>query len=321
MFKRIGPETPTGERIKQDIDLRNNFGVPSTELIGERASNSGIVLFMVFVFVVVFALDLLIWFAIAKKIGLIAVLFGLVLAMLACMACHIAEDWERVVVLRFGKFDRVSGPGIFWTIPFVESSTMRVDTRMRVTNFGAEETLTSDLVPLNVNAVLFWHVWDAKAACLEVGDFTKAVELSAQTTLRDAIGRAEAAEVAIRRDQLDRELKRVLEEKVAPWGVTILSVEVRDILIPKDLQDTMSLEAQAEQRKKARIILMEAEQDIFEIIKEIKEVYAGDEEAMRLRIMHLVSEAALGGKGTVVVPSSFSEGFMDSNALLEALAR
>ncbi len=233
------------------------------------------------------------------------------LAAIACMACHIAQQWERVVVLRLGKFNRVSGPGMFWTFPLLESNTMRIDTRTRVTNFGAEETLTADLVPLDVNAVLFWHVWDAKAACLEVGDFTKAVELSAQTALRDAIGRASAAEVAIRRDQLDRELKRVLEEKVAPWGVTILSVEVRDILIPKELQDAMSLEAQAEQRKKSRIILMEAEQDIFDIINELKDSYAGDEEAMRLRIMHLVSESALGGKGTVVVPSSFSEGFTD----------
>ena len=245
------------------------------------------------------------------NVTLVVIVLAAALAAIACMACHIAQQWERVVVLRLGKFNRVSGPGMFWTFPLLESNTMRIDTRTRVTNFGAEETLTADLVPLDVNAVLFWHVWDAKAACLEVGDFTKAVELSAQTALRDAIGRASAAEVAIRRDQLDRELKRVLEEKVAPWGVTILSVEVRDILIPKELQDAMSLEAQAEQRKKSRIILMEAEQDIFDIINELKVSYAGDEEAMRLRIMHLVSESALGGKGTVVVPSSFSEGFTD----------
>lgn len=150
---------------------------------------------------------------------------------------------------------------------------MRVDTRTRVTTFYAEETLTADLVPMNVDAVLFWHVWDAAAACTEVGDFTRAVEMAAQTALRDAIGRASAAEVAIRREQLDRELKRVLEEKVAPWGVTVLSVEVRDILLPKELQEAMSLEAQAEQRKKARIILMEAEHDIYEILDEMEELH------------------------------------------------
>ena len=203
-----------------------------------------------------------------------AVVAALVVAVLATMSVHIAQQWEKVVVLRLGKLDRVSGPGLFWTWPVIEQNTMRVDTRVRVTTFGAEETLTADLVPLDVNAVLFWHVWDAKAACTEVGDFTRAVELAAQTALRDAIGRAGAAEVAIRREQLDRELKRVLEEKVAAWGVTILSVEVRDILLPKELQDVMSLEAQAEQRKKARIILMEAEQDICEMMDDMGDTYA-----------------------------------------------
>ena len=176
---------------------------------------------------------------------------------------------------------------------------------MRATTFGAEETLTADLVPLDVNAVLFWHVWDAKAACIEVGDFTRAVELAAQTALRDAIGRASVAEVAIRREQLDRELKRVL------WGITVLSVEIRDILLPKELQDVMSLEAQAEQRKKARIILMEAEQDICEMMDDMGDTYAKNDAALRLRAMHLLYESVRETGGTVVVPSSFSEGFGD----------
>ena len=188
---------------------------------------------------------------------------------------------------------------------------MRVDTRVRVTTFGAEETLTSDLVPLNVNAVLFWCVWDAKAACTEVGNFTRAVELAAQTALRDAIGRAGAAEVATRREQLDRELKKVLEEKVSAWGITILSVEVRDILLPRELQDVMSLEAQAEQRKKGRIILMEAEQDIADMMDEMGHIYEDNDAAMRLRAMHLLYESVRETGGTVVVPSSFSEGFGD----------
>ena len=230
-------------------------------------------------------------------------------ALLAIGCCHIAQQWERVVVLRLGRFNRVSGPGLFWTIPVIESNTMRVDTRTRVTTFYAEETLTADLVPMNVDAVLFWHVWDAAAACTEVGDFTRAVEMAAQTALRDAIGRASAAEVAIRREQLDRELKRVLEEKVAPWGVTVLSVEVRDILLPKELQEAMSLEAQAEQRKKARIILMEAEHDIYEILDEMEELIGDHEAVSRLRTMHLLNESLREGKGTVVIPSAFAEGF------------
>ena len=195
----------------------------STEVVGERASNAGVLLFSAVVFAVSFCAVLCAAWVLAGGIGLGAVVAALVVAVLATMSVHIAQQWEKVVVLRLGKFNRVSGPGLFWTWPVIEQNTMRVDGRVRVTTFGAEETLTADLVPLDVNAVLFWHVWDAKAACTEVGDFTRAVELAAQTALRDAIGRAGAAEVAIRREQLDRELKRVLEEKVAAWGVTILS--------------------------------------------------------------------------------------------------
>ena len=284
---------------------------PVTEIIGERASNGGVVLFSVVLFALAFGLVLGLAWLVTGGMGPVQVVLAVVLAALAVSACHIAQQWERVVVLRLGRFNRVSGPGLFWTWPVVESNTMRVDTRTRVTTFGAEETLTADLVPLDVNAVLFWHVWDARAACTEVGDFTRAVELAAQTALRDAIGRAGAAEVAIRREQLDRELKRVLEEKVAAWGVTILSVEVRDILVPPDLQDVMSLEAQAEQRKKARIILMEAEQDICEMMDDMGDTYAKNDAALRLRAMHLLYESVRETGGTVVVPSSFSEGFGD----------
>lgn len=278
---------------------------------GERASDIGVWLFSAMVFALTFSVAAFVSFAVLGKLDFWGVLPSVVLASLATMSIHIAQQWEKVIVLRLGKFNRVSGPGLFWTIPFIEQNTMRVDCRMRVTTFGAEETLTADLVPLNVNAVLFWMVWDAKAACLEVGNFTHAVELAAQTALRDAIGRAGAAEVAIRREQLDRELKRVLEEKANQWGISILSVEVRDILVPKELQDVMSLEAQAEQRKKARIILTEAEQDICSMYDEMGEVYGNNDGAMRLRAMHLLYESVRETGGTVVVPSSFSEGFGD----------
>lgn len=282
---------------------------PTTEVVGERASSTGALVFSAVLFAVAFALVLVAGFALAGAVTLPGMMVALVAGLLALSSCHIAQQWERVVVLRLGKLNRVSGPGLFWTWPVIEANTMRVDTRTRVTTFYAEETLTADLVPLNVDAVLFWHVWDAAAACTEVGDFTRAVEMAAQTALRDAIGRASAAEVAIRREQLDRELKRVLEEKVAPWGVTILSVEVRDILLPKELQEAMSLEAQAEQRKKARIILMEAEQDIFEILDEMEDAIGGEEAVTRLRTMHLLNESLREGKGTVVIPSAFAEGF------------
>jgi len=293
---------------------RNSLAVvaePRTELAGEQASNVGVILFSAVIFALSFSLVLVVGQAFAEKSPLVLVAIALIIATLVTLSIHIAQQWEKVVVLRFGKFNRVSGPGLFWTLPIIESNTMRVDSRVRVTAFGAEETLTADLVPLNVNAVLFWMVWDAKAACTEVNNFTRAVELAAQTALRDAIGRAGAAEVAIRREQLDRELKRVLAEKVALWGITILSVEVRDILLPKELQDVMSLEAQAEQRKKARIILMEAEQDICEMMDTMGRIYAENDSALRLRAMHLLYESVRETGGTIVVPSSFSEGFSD----------
>lgn len=283
-----------------------------SESPGERASSAGVLLFSLVLFAVVFLVVFgVFWLVFGRDGAFAGILVALVLAALATMSTHIAEQWEKVVVLRLGKFNRVSGPGLFFTWPIVESNTMRVDMRVRTTTFGAEETLTADLVPLDVDAVLFWMVWDAKSACTEVGDFTQAVRLAAQTALRDAIGRGSVAEVAIRREQLDRELKNALEEKVGAWGVSILSVEIRDIVIPKELQDIMSLEAQAEQRKKARIILMEAEQDIVELLGDAGDSYAENEAALRLRAMHLLYESVRETGGTVVVPSSFSEGFGD----------
>lgn len=312
--------TPGSDKQGRRFGVKPDAG---TEVVGERASNVGVAAFAAVLFVVALAACLACGYALQARVTLEAIVVGAVVAALLVASCHVAQQWEKVVVLRLGKFNRVAGPGLFWTWPVVESNAMRVDTRMRVTTFGAEETLTSDLVPLDVNAVLFWHVWDAKAACTEVGDFTAAVELSAQTALRDAIGRASAAEVAIRRDQLDRELKSVLEEKVAPWGVTVLSVEVRDILLPRELQDAMSLEAQAEQRKKARIILIEAEQDIFEMLNEMEGLYEGNEAAMHLRSMHLLNESLREGEGTVVIPSAFAEGFNDPavDALREGISK
>lgn len=313
-MKTSGASTHVGEGSVRAFRKKRMLEVvpdASTEVVGERASGSGVLVFSIAVFLVSLCVAMGLSSLLFGEVGLAAIVCSFAVAMLATMSAHIAQQWERVVVLRLGEFNRVSGPGLYWTIPIIEQNAMRVDTRIRSTTFGAEETLTSDLVPINVNAVLFWMVWDAKAACTEVGDFSRAVELAAQTALRDAIGRAGAAEVAIRREQLDRELKSTLEEKVALWGITILSVEVRDILLPEELQDVMSLEAQAEQRKKARIILMEAEQDISDMLDDISKAYDANDSALRLRAMHLLYESVRETGGTVVVPSSFSEGFGD----------
>lgn len=278
---------------------------------GERSSSAGVFLFTVVVFSVVLAVCLGAFALVLGTVSLAGAFVSFLLALLASMGVHIAQQWERVVVLRLGKFNRVSGPGIFWTIPFVEQNAMRVDCRVRATTIEAEETLTADLVPLDVSAVLLWMVYDAKAACNEVADFTRAVDLSAQAALRDAIGRLSAAEVAIRREQLDEDIKQALEDTAAEWGVAVMSVKIRDILMPPALRDVMSMEAQAEQRRKARIILMEVEQDIAAMAKEIGNAYGDESAALRLRQMHLLYESVRETGGTVVVPSSFSEGFGD----------
>ena len=278
---------------------------------GERTSSVGIVAFTLMVFAMVYALVFAIGWAVVGAIVPPLFFVALAAAALVAMGVHIAQQWERVVVLRLGRFNRVSGPGLFWTIPFVEQNTARIDCRVRATTFDAKETLTSDLVPLDVNAVLLWMVYDAKAACTECSDFSRTVELAAQAALRDAIGRLSAAEVAIRRAQLDADIKEARENEAAQWGLSVLSVKVRDILLPQNLQDVMSLEAQAEQRRKARLILMEAEQDIAAMIEGLDGAYGAEDAALKLRAMHLLYESVRETGGTVVVPSSFSEGFGD----------
>lgn len=278
---------------------------------GERASGAGVILLSAVVFVFILLLSVGIGVYLTGSFNIVVAIVSFVAAALITMSVHIAQQWERVVVLRFGKFNRVSGPGLFWTIPFIEHNTIRIDCRMRATSIEAEETLTADLVPMNVNAVLLWAVYDAKAACNEVSDFARTVKMIAQAALRDAIGQLTVAEVAIRREQLDIDIKRVLEDEASQWGIAIHSVKVRDILLPPELHEIMSIEAQAEQRKKARIILMDTEQDIAAVAQEVGEAYGGGDAALRLRAMHLLYESVRETGGTVVVPSSFSEGFGD----------
>ncbi|WP_255467275.1 slipin family protein [Raoultibacter phocaeensis] len=275
------------------------------------ASKAGALIFAIALFVVVFALVQGVWLYAAGAADVASVAVSIIVAWLATSAVHIANQWEKIVVLRFGKLNRVSGPGLVFTIPIVEHCSLRVDMRTRSVPFGAKQTLTADLIPLDIDAVLYWMVWDAEKACMEINNYSLAVQLAAQTALRDAIGRSSVAEITIRRNQLDKELTQVLDEKTSAWGITIMSVEIRDIIVPEALQEAMSLEAQAEQRKKARIILMEAEQAISEMATEVGETYGDNDNAMKLRRMHLLYESVRDTGGTVVVPSSFAEGFGD----------
>lgn len=247
--------------------------------------------------------------AICGELTLVGILVSVAVALVMLSSVHVCMDWERAVVMRLGKFNRLAGPGLFFTIPLLEFCTLRVDQRMNVTPFGAEEALTSDLVPLDVDAVLFWVIWDPEKACTEVEDCYFAVALSAQTALRDAIGRASLQNVVMRRHQLDQELRDAVEKKVSDWGISIVSVEVRDLIIPKELQGIMSLEAQAECRKSARITLMEAEKDLSAILDDAAQTYGHDEIALSLRKMHLTYEGMQDNDGTFVVPSAYGEGF------------
>ena len=256
-----------------------------------------------------FATVLAVSVAICGELTLVGILVSVAVALAMLSSVHVCMDWERAVVMRLGKFNRLAGPGLFFTIPLLEFCTLRVDQRMNVTPFGAEEALTSDLVPLDVDAVLFWVIWDPEKACTEVEDCYFAVALSAQTALRDAIGRASLQNVVMRRHQLDQELRDAVEKKVSDWGISIVSVEVRDLIIPKELQGIMSLEAQAECRKSARITLMEAEKDLSAILDDVAQTYGHDEIALSLRKMHLTYEGMQDNDGTFVVPSAYGEGF------------
>lgn len=275
----------------------------------KKATRNGAVMVTVAFSIAAFAMVLAASVAICGELTLVGILVSVVVALAMLSSVHVCMDWERAVVMRLGKINRLAGPGLFFTIPLLEFCTLRVDQRMNVTPFGTEEALTSDLVPLDVDAVLFWVIWDPEKACTEVEDCYFAVALSAQTALRDAIGRASLQNVVMRRHQLDQELRDAVEKKVSDWGISIVSVEVRDLIIPKELQGIMSLEAQAECRKSARITLMEAEKDLSAILDDVAQTYGHDEIALSLRKMHLTYEGMQDNDGTFVVPSAYGEGF------------
>ena len=278
-----------------------------------RTSQNGSLMFSAFVFVVALVLAIAAGYLITGAFTVWVVLVGFALACLAEMSIHIAMQWEKVVVLRFGKLNRVVGPGLYFTIPIIEHGTIRVDQRTIATPFYAEKTLTADLVPVTVDAVLFWVVWDAEKACTEVEDYYAAVSFLAQTALREAVGRSTVAEVALRRDQLDAEIKDDIEKEAAGWGVDIISVKVRDIVIPDELQEVMSLEAQADREKNARMTVAGVEAELAEMLAEAARVYGDPEAALKLRTMLMQYDTVKKSKGTVVtVPTAMSDGFTDS---------
>jgi regulator of protease activity HflC (stomatin/prohibitin superfamily) len=247
--------------------------------------------------------------------AIVMTLVGLVLM----RAPQIAQQWERAIVLRLGRFAGLRGPGLFWIIPFVDTISSWIDQRTVTTAFAAEQTLTADTVPVNVDAVLFWMVHDAQQAALEVQNYPQAVSWAAQTALRDIIGRTPLSELLRGRERIETELQQLIDHRSNPWGVTVSSVEMRDIVIPVGLQDAMSREAQASREKQARIILGQAEQEIAHSFEEAARSYQNNPIALQLRAMNMLYEGLKEKGALMLIPTTAVES-MGMGGMLGAAA-
>jgi regulator of protease activity HflC (stomatin/prohibitin superfamily) len=232
---------------------------------------------------------------------------GLLVGIYLLFSIKVADQWEKVAVLRLGRYIGLRGPGVFHVIPIVDTLSRYVDQRVRVASVTAESTLTRDTVPVNVDAIVFWLVWNAEKSILEVENFVEAITMSAQTGLRESIGRHELAQMITERESLGRELQRILDEKTNPWGITVQSVEIRDVRIPQALEDAMSRQAQAERERQARNILGQAETEISEKFSQAALTYQNNPVALHLRAMNMLYEAIKERGAMVIVPSSVVE--------------
>jgi regulator of protease activity HflC (stomatin/prohibitin superfamily) len=244
---------------------------------------------------------------------------GAVVGLLGMQAPKVAKQWERAVVLKLGRYAGLRGPGLFWIVPFIDTVPSWIDQRVITTNFAAEQTLTSDTVPVNVDAVLFWMVYDPEKAALEVQDYTQAVSWAAQTALRDIIGRTSLTDLLRGRERIEEELQHLIDERTNPWGVTVQSVEMRDVIIPDALQDAMSREAQAAREKQARIILGQAEVEIAHLFHKAAESYHDNPTALHLRAMNMLYEGLKEKGAMMIVPSTAVES-MGMGGLIGAAA-
>ena len=232
---------------------------------------------------------------------------GCLIGVYLLFAIKVAQQWEKVALMRLGKYVGLRGPGLFHVVPVFESISHHIDQRVRVHSVTAESTLTRDTVPVNVDAIVFWLVWNAEKSILEVENFVEAINLSAQTALRESIGRHELAQMITEREVMGRELQRILDEKTNPWGITVQSVEIRDVRIPQTLEDAMSQQAQAERERQARVILGAAEVQVSEQFAQASRVYNDNPGALHLRAMNMLYEAIKERGSMVIVPSSAVE--------------
>lgn len=261
-------------------------------------------------------LGLLLTLLTLNPIGIIA---GAIIGFIASMSPRVAKQWEKAIILRLGKYTGLKGPGLFWIVPFIDTVTIYVDQRTITTNFAAEQTLTADTVPVNVDAVLFWMAYDPEKAALEVQNYAQAVSWAAQTALRDIIGRTSLTDLLRGREKIEEELQTLIDQRTTPWGVTVQSVEMRDVVIPEALQDAMSREAQAAREKQARIILGQAEVEIANLFNQAAKSYHDNPTALHLRAMNMLYEGLKEKGAMMIIPSTAVES-MGMGGLIGAAA-
>jgi regulator of protease activity HflC (stomatin/prohibitin superfamily) len=230
-----------------------------------------------------------------------------VVAMIASSAIQVADQWDRVVILRLGHFHALKGPGLFFIFPIIDSIPYWIDTRVITTGFKAEKTLTKDTVPVDVDAVLFWKVIDPKKAALDVADYQSAISWASQTALRDVIGKTVLSDMLEGRDKISVLLQKIIDERTEPWGINVISVEVKDVLIPSALEDAMSMQAQAERERQARVILGDSERQVAEKFAEAAKSYTHNPVALHLRAMNMLYEGLKANSTIVIVPSTAVE--------------
>jgi regulator of protease activity HflC (stomatin/prohibitin superfamily) len=239
-----------------------------------------------------------------ETVTLIYALVTLAIGFYVMFALKVANQWEKAVVLRLGRFAGLKGPGVFWIVPVIDTTPQWVDHRVMVSPFRAEKTLTKDTVPVDVDAVLFWLVWDAEKAAMEVEDYRSAISWAAQTALREVIGALNLADILVGRAKMDKDLQKIIDARTTPWGITVQSVEIRDVVIPQDLEDAMSRQAQAERERQARVILGESEKQIADSFAEASKAYKDNPTALHLRAMNMLFEGLKEKGAMVIVPSS-----------------
>jgi regulator of protease activity HflC (stomatin/prohibitin superfamily) len=275
-----------------------NYSQPGSSRISPIST---LLFFIIFILGILISIPVII---VNIYVGIVLIILVTIIARIISLAVRTTPEWERVVILRLGKFDRIKGPGIFFMIPIVENIAYWIDLRTASIPIKAEQTLTKDNVPVSVEAILFWKVNDPKMAALEVANYKDSADLAAQTALRDMIGKSELSTILSDRESIDAKLQNTIANRVTPWGITVISVEIRDVIIPENLQNAMSQKAQAEREREARVILGDSERIIAQSFMDAAEKYKGNPAAMHLRAMNMLFEGLKEKGALIIVPSS-----------------